>query len=418
MTDKTTWDWQTEKKQIPIKEWQDNFNWVQEPCVSPDGETIAAIVNTDEMEFSVCVNGENWPDTFEKVWSLQYGPDGKLVALISNDEEWTACIDGESWETWFDFIWDLKFTPDGSHIGASIQKDMEYGMVVNDVMWENLYQSINGTVLSPQGASAAVVQVIPMGQADTVTYDAGIFSAAVNGEVPPEKFMNLKDICFDSQGKKIAYAIRKDRLNYSMADNHQPWGSDFQFSWGPKFVDNGNSLIAPVRANGKWFLYKDDADFWKRPFEQIWHLAVHEATGKIAAIVSESYGVWKICENNTTLNFQCDTMISELFYSKDGALLIALYKDQEAWDIAVNGKTWNLGADKLWAPVISPNSEILASRMEKGGRWYLVVNGKVYQENFDMVFEPVISPDNNKILLKTLKNGIYSRQILPLDSIL
>ena len=98
MKDEKTWDWQTEKKEIPVKEWKDSYNWVEEFHVSPDGEKIAAIVNIDEAEFSICMNGETWEETLEKAWALRFLPDGRLVALVANDEEWTVCVDGISWE--------------------------------------------------------------------------------------------------------------------------------------------------------------------------------------------------------------------------------------------------------------------------------------------------------------------------------
>ena len=148
MKNEKTWDWQILKKEIPINEWQERFNWIEEPCVSPDGEKIASIVNTDDAEFSVCVNGETWEETYEKAWSMRFAPDGKLVALVSNDEEWTISVNGSSWETMFDYIWDLKITSKGSFIGAAVQKDGEYGMVVNDTIWDNLYANISGVVLS------------------------------------------------------------------------------------------------------------------------------------------------------------------------------------------------------------------------------------------------------------------------------
>ena len=69
-------------------------------------------------------------------------------ALVAKDEEWTVCVDGRLWETWFDYVWDLKSTPDGSVIGAAVQQDMEYGMVVNDSPWENRYKNITGMLNS------------------------------------------------------------------------------------------------------------------------------------------------------------------------------------------------------------------------------------------------------------------------------
>ncbi|MCK5099733.1 MAG: Tmc redox complex protein TmcD, partial [Desulfobacteraceae bacterium] len=92
MKDKNAWDWQTTNKEIPVKEWKDRFNWIEDLHVSPDGEKIASIVNTDEAEFNVCVNGEIWEETLEKAWGLRFLPDGRLAAMVSNDEEWTICV--------------------------------------------------------------------------------------------------------------------------------------------------------------------------------------------------------------------------------------------------------------------------------------------------------------------------------------
>lgn len=418
MKNKTAWDWQTEEKQVPIKEWENEFNWVQEPCVSPDGEKVAAIVNIDEMEFGVCVNGEAWPETFEKAWALKTGGDARMAALVSNDEEWTVCMDGANWDTWFDFIWNLDFSPDGSHVSAAIQKDMEYGMAVDDRMWENLYQSITGMIMSPKGDTAAVVQVDAMAQADISAYAAGIFAVARNGEVVSDKFVNIDDITFDPDSKNTAFTIRKNKLEYAPAMEGGSWRNSFQYCWAPSFINNGQSIVAPVRLGGKWHLFKDETDFWKRPFGQLHKLAVHDPAGKIAAVVSEDFGKWGICENNRMLNFQCDTMISDLFYTPDGSQLIAVFKNRGTWDIAVNGTQWGLKADKLWAPSVDQEGSLLATRMEKNGKYFVIVNGTVASGDVDMAFEPEISPDNEKILLKTIKDGIYRRQILPLDRIL
>ena len=418
MKDKHTWDWQTDKKEIPIKDWQDAFNWVEEPYVSPDGEKIAAIVNQDEAEFSVCVNGETWEESFEKAWSLKFASDGKLAVLASKDEEWSVCRDGVFWETWFDFIWDLQLSADGQFISVAVQKDSQYGMAVNDVQWDTLYDNINGMVLSDQGTSAAIVQAQPLGQADLDSFDAGIFSIAVNGVAHPEKFMNAWDLCFDGQGKQVAYAIRKNRSDYSLVKNNTIWDSVFQSIWKPEFFNQDQSVVAPARVNGKWVLFKDGTPFWNKRFWQLWKLSVHNGSQKIAGIVSDDYGKWTVCENNKTWNVQCNNMISDLSYSDDGSLLIAICKHDGLWDMIVNQTPWHLKADKLWQPVVSSDNHIITTRMEKDGKYYLIINKKVYPQSFDMVFEPQISPDNEKILLKSINSGIYSRQVLSLDKVL
>lgn len=418
MKNETPWDWHSEKKEIPVKEWQERFNWVEELNVSPDGEQIASIVNLDEAEFSVCVNGETWEETFEKAWCLKFLPDGRLTALASRDEEWTVCADGAFWETWFDYIWDFQSTPDGSFMGAAVQKDGQYGMVVNDKMWDEFYESISGVALSRQGHSAAIVQVDPLGQADIEGFSRGIFSIAIDGIVQPEKFMNIWDLSFDGKGEQVAASIRKNRIDYSIVANHQSWENNFQFVWKPEFINKDDSVIAPVRQGGKWHLFKDGQSFWNKSYEQMGGLAIHQDGRKIAAIVSDSYGKWTVSENGKTWGLHCDAMISALFYAGNSDSLVAVFKNQGFWDIAVNGTAWNIKADKLWNPVVSSNCDIMAARMERNGGFYLVVNGKVYPERFDMIFEPQISPDNRKILLKAMQNGIYIRQILTLDKVL
>ncbi|MEJ2057713.1 MAG: hypothetical protein P8X39_07735, partial [Desulfofustis sp.] len=90
MAEEQSWDWENGEKRIPFEEWKENFRWVEEPYVSPDGENIAAIVNVDEGQFDVCVNGEPWGAEFDKAWHLRYTPSGRLSVLVSEMGEWTV----------------------------------------------------------------------------------------------------------------------------------------------------------------------------------------------------------------------------------------------------------------------------------------------------------------------------------------
>ena len=65
---------------------------------------------------------------FEKIYNLRFSPDGRLTALVSQDMEWTVAVDGNPWETWFGFVWNLMFSPDGAHIGTAYEQDMEYAV--------------------------------------------------------------------------------------------------------------------------------------------------------------------------------------------------------------------------------------------------------------------------------------------------
>ena len=153
--DSKSWEWDTGEKLIAeTNEWKDKFEWVEEFQVSPDGETVASIVKVGEMEFSVCVNGETWEVAFDKIWYLRFGPDGRLTALVSKDEEWTVVVDGESWENTFGYVWNTKFGPGGRNIAVAIQQEMQYGAAVNGEPWENMFPNMTNFIMSPDGTNS------------------------------------------------------------------------------------------------------------------------------------------------------------------------------------------------------------------------------------------------------------------------
>ena len=168
MVDSRNWDWESGEKKISLDSWKDEYRWVEEPYVSPDGEKVAAIVNVDEGEFTVCVNGQAWGETvFDKIWHLSFSPDGRLTALVSAMGEWTMAVDGADWENKFGYIWEPIFSADGANIAAAVQQDMKYAMVLNGDPWEQMYTSMTYFALSPDGrhtAGAVQVEAVDSGE--------------------------------------------------------------------------------------------------------------------------------------------------------------------------------------------------------------------------------------------------------------
>lgn len=410
MEEKESWDWSTDLKEVPVKEWETRFNWVQEPCISPDGERIASIVNVDEMAFGICENGETWEGEYEKAWSLKSLPNQGFAVCVCQDEEWTLAVNGEEWENRFDFIWDLKISSDGSHIGLAIQQDSEYGMAVNDEPWDTLYENITGMVMGQTGASAGVVQVESMAAADVEAFKRGIFSVARNGQAFEQKFLNAWDISFDGGNQNLAWGIRLDREQYSIAVNGTAWSNVFQSVWRPVFTTDGQSVLAPVRHGGKWKLFKDDRIFWPTGYHQLWHLNL--AGDQVAAIVSPAYGKWSVARDDRVWPLSVDTMIREIRFSGDGSSLVAVVKDQGFWTLARDGVRWTLACDKVFTPVVSSDGTVLAAAVEKQGHWYVAVNDRLITGPHEFMADPVISPDNTRILVKGIENGIFRRRVI------
>ena len=128
MVDTSNWDWEVGRRQVAdLNGWRNAFEGVEEPQASPDGEKLAAVVQTDEAEFSVCEEKgtgqpETWEGPFDKVCALRYAPDGRLTAQVSDTGEWTVGVDGELWEESFDFVWDTRFAAGGKRIADRTER--------------------------------------------------------------------------------------------------------------------------------------------------------------------------------------------------------------------------------------------------------------------------------------------------------
>ena len=81
---------------------------------------------------------------------------------------------GFAWENRFAYVWNPLFSRDGGSIAVSFQQDRQYGMVLNDVPWEETYGNLTDPALSPDGNhTAASVQVISTGEVEIHKFQEG-----------------------------------------------------------------------------------------------------------------------------------------------------------------------------------------------------------------------------------------------------
>ena len=187
MVNVENWDWVTPSKLVcDTERWKEQFRWVEDFEVSPDGEKIAAVVNLDEGEFSVRVNEETWEGPFEKAWHLRFSPDGRLTCIVMADMDWTVAVDGKPWENAFGYVMEVKFSVDGKNICAFIQQDGQYGTAVNGEPWEKMYMNMTDFAISADGLhTAGSAQIAPMSEGDIFTFQKGIFTGVMDGEPDP-----------------------------------------------------------------------------------------------------------------------------------------------------------------------------------------------------------------------------------------
>ena len=415
------WDWEIGAKNIAnTEDWSTQFNWIEEIQVSPDGETAACIVNIDEGEFNVCVNGQKWrEDPFDKIWLLRFSPDGRLTAIVSEMGEWTLAIDGEPWTNTFGYLWQPMFSKDGKVIAAAFQNDMKYGIVVDDNPWENTFSNMTCPTMNASGSSCgAAVQTVETGQGEIFTFQKGSYSVAQDGAVWDKNFVNVWDMAISDDGKTLAAEVRHTLYDYTIAVNGIPWKTIFNCVWRPIIHPKTGAVLAPVRMNGKWTLAQDGNRHWGGQFDQLFDPRVLPDGKHIAAIVAPDFGKWTIAFDSVPWKVCVDEMVTDLVINDSGSRIVALGKDHGQWLVLENGKIWNTKFNRAWKPECSPNGQYVALKVEKNGKYSLAVNDCLWNESFQAIWGPVFSQDSTKILCCTLDNGKIDRRVIPVKSIL
>ncbi len=407
----SNWDWETGKKVVvdslncPLL-----FVWREEPQVSPDGEKFATIINAGDYQFSVCENAANWEHSYEKVWGLAYAPDGRLTALVMIDGLWTVCVDGQPWNSHFDYVWDTRFSQQGGTIAAAVQKDMGYGMCVNDVTWPKLYANAGQFALSPCGSySCAVVQTKPLGQADINMFQQGCYSIAVNGRAWPLDFVSAWTPVFHPHKASVAAQCRTSIHEYTIAVDGQVWPKTFSSVWRPAFNPLNASVMAPVRQGKYWALAMDGEIVFNPGFFQIWHLTFSPLGNNWAVVACPEFGRWTVAVNGEPWKVRFSSMVSDPVFCPEGRRIAALGKNRDQWHIVVDDHIWQDSYDMAWPPVFSHDGLHVAAKVEKNGKYFISVNDNIYPQEFDFLCSPVFSPDSSKILLKGTVGHEYIR---------
>jgi hypothetical protein len=404
-----TWNWEVGQRTTADMTPDSTHKWQEEIFISPDGEKASAVVCLDDAEFSIRTNDSVSENTFEKLWELTYAANGNLCCYAMQDEEWTVVVADSPWEESYGFVWSPLISADGTNVATAVQQDMEYGMSVNGVLWENLFENANNFAISSDGKkSAAVVQVKPMGQADLQTFRDGIFSIAVDGVAWDNNLMNLWTPVFDNNAYRVAAQVRLTLYDYSIIVDNTLWDNTYQGVWEPLFTPDGKHVVAPVRQGGKWGMAKDGQLIWKATYANCWHHQFSADGENLYAIVAPEYGKFSVAVNDKPWSMR-SPVITDLAVSPDGKSAAALANTvNKNWRICVNGSVWDGTYDMAWKPVFCPNSKSVAAKVRKNGRYSVILNGKAVGGEFDMCFDPIFNADGSKVLIR----GILNQKVL------
>lgn len=412
------WDWSPGEREIgKTGTCSQEFQWMEEPQASPDGEKLAAVINLGEDGVSICVNGEPWGEPFEKIWSPRYLPDGRLAAIVSQEMEWTIAVDGEAWEEGYDFIWKPMWSGDGANVAVAMQSGQEYGMSRNGEAWETLYGSGADFELSPKGErTAAVVQVEALEQADIFKYKEGVYTVAVDGEAWDKIFVNCWTPRFNKDETSVACQCRTTIYDYTIAVDGQPWNKLFGMVWEPAFNPATNEVVAPVRVGGKWGMARDGEVIWPVGHFNLWHQQFSADGSSLWAIVSPTFGNWTLIKDGQPWSTTVGGFVNDLVVSPDGQRAAAICNENYKYSILTDNQVWNGWYEMAYKPTFSPDGRHVAAAVEKAGRRFTVLlDNRPYKRDFDKVFDPIFSPDSEMVLIRAIEGGKFLRIVVPVN---
>lgn len=418
------WDWTPGKKAVAdFSQWPADFDIVEEPYVSPDGEQIAAVVVDSEGVYSVCVNGRTWTDAFDRIWSLRFSPDNRAVALVSEDAMWTVAVDGIAWENRFEYVWDLHFGSHGAPITVAAQNSRNYFAVTDNVPWPGGFHSLNHLTTAQDGRTvAAVVQTVAFKSADIAEFQKGCFTVAVNGKAWDRNFVNVWQMDISPDNHHVAAEARSTLYDYNIVVDGVAWPRSYPAVWRPRFHPIDNSVTAPVRQPDGWGLARDGHLIWNARYFQLWH-HMYSPDGKhIAAIAAPDFGKWTIAEDDRAWRLTFNELVTDPVYSPDGRHIACVGKSDGKWYVAVDENVWPEACDRVWPPVFSPDGAHVAAKVEINGKFAIAVDGKRINPVFAAVWDPVFSPDGEKLLVRGIdadgpESGCYCRRVLTTDAL-
>lgn len=382
-----------------------------ELVVNSLGDKIATVVEDEEGQRFIWVNGKTIDEPFERVNLLQFTPNGDLIASVQKDGLWTVWKEGVLWEEFFEYLWNLKTDNSGQKVLANVKIDGNYTVCVDGIPWSHSFYDTRDLFVSPTGAKVATyVRLENYPVLEIFNFAKGMWSLAVNDVFWDKKFLALFGCCFSPKETRVATAVRLTDRSFTIVVDNVCWEKSFYQVWEPRFLDE-NQVVAPVKTSRGWELYCNGSPFWERSFTQLWNLKVFPEKKRVAAIVALELGKWTLAVDGKTWKPTFGQMVLEPHFSPDGERIAALVRHKDRWGLVVDEVCWDLVWERIGDPVFSPKGSKIAAKAEKDGGYYLLVENKVLDGPYTYLWDPVFLEEDTLLIRGIKEKSYFTKEI-------
>ena len=277
-----------------------------------------------------------------------FGPDGRLVCIAMNDDEWTVAVDDELGKRPMTMSGTLAFSEDGAGIAANCRSSEGYGVILNGVPWETTFTEMRSCMISKDGSSCAGnAQLEPLAEADIEGFLKRLWTTVVNGSAWDESFLNVWGVALSDDGSSVAAEVRPNSNQQTIAVDGKPWGDSVQGGLGTDLQARDKRRRRSGTYTRGWKLLMNDKPVWNKSFLQVWHQTFSPDTNRIAAVACPQFGRWTLVVDGDLWRPTFGHVVLEPVFSPDGKRVAAVVKDEETWSMAVDGKPWSLQCEMV-----------------------------------------------------------------------
>ena len=230
--------------------------------------------------------------------------------------------------------------------------------------------------------------------------------AAVDGRPVSDEYDRIKNIVFNTEGTRVAYAALDGGLWRVVADGRPgPACDDVS---GPVFSPDGRRLAYTARLDDRWLVVVDETVTTPKGYGTIDFLTFSPDGRRLAYAAGEGASHFMVTAGRPGRRYRT---VGVPVFSPDGVrLAYTAVDDRRRQRVVVDGREGRT-YDEVYQPVFSRDGRRLVYGVRRGERRFLVVNGRE-RPDYPLIISPdgtpgvyLFGPQDDRLAFVTEKDG-------------